>query len=181
MLFMIASDIHGSNYYAEMLIDRFNGMKADKLILLGDILYHGPRNDLPKDYAPKKVASLLNEYAGRILTVRGNCEAEVDQMMLDFPALGDYAYLYLDGVGIYATHGHHAGENNPPPIRNNEILLCGHTHIPKCAPHEGFVYMNPGSVSIPKEGSAHSFMTFENGVFRWIDLETNEVYQEYRV
>ena len=102
-------------------------------------------------------------------------------MMLDFPALGDYAYLYLDGVTIFAVHGHHAGENTPPPIKNNEILLCGHTHIPKCTPHDGFVYMNPGSVSIPKEGSAHSFMTYENGVFKWIDLETNEVYREYRV
>ncbi len=181
MLFMIASDIHGSNYYAKMLIDRFNGMKADKLILLGDILYHGPRNDLPKDYAPKKVAALLNEYADRILTVRGNCEAEADQLLLDFPALGDYACFWMDGVTIYAAHGHHAGENNPPPIGSNEILLCGHTHVPKCAEHEGFVYMNPGSVSIPKEGSAHSFMTYENGVFKWFDLETGHVYNEYRV
>ncbi len=180
MLFMIASDIHGSNYYAEILIKRFNEMNADKLILLGDILYHGPRNDLPKDYAPKKVAALLNEYAEKIMTVRGNCEAEADQLLLAFPALGDYAYLYLNGLTIYAAHGHHAGENNPPPIKNNEILLCGHTHIPKCQAHEGFVYMNPGSVSIPKEGSAHSFMTFENGVFKWFDLETGEAYNEYR-
>ncbi|MBR3928497.1 MAG: phosphodiesterase [Clostridia bacterium] len=180
MRWMIASDIHGSNYYCEMLIRKFNEMKADKLILLGDILYHGPRNDLPKDYAPKKVAALLNEYADKILCVRGNCEAEVDQMMLDFPALGDYAYLYLDGVTVYATHGHHAGEDAPPPIRNHEILMCGHTHVPKCAEHEGFVYINPGSVSIPKEGSAHSFITFSEGVFRWIDLETNEIYKEYR-
>lgn len=180
MLWMIASDIHGSNHYAEMLIQRFNEKMADRLILLGDILYHGPRNDLPRDYAPKKVAALLNQYADKILTVRGNCEAEVDQMMLNFPALGDYAYLYLDGVTVYATHGHHANEKTPPPIRNNEILLCGHTHIPSCNEHDGFVYMNPGSVSIPKEGSAHSFMTYENGVFKWIDLETNEVYREYR-
>ena len=181
MLWMIASDIHGSNYYAEMLFKRFSEMKAEKLILLGDLLYHGPRNDLPKDYAPKKVAALLNAHKEKILTVRGNCEAEVDQMMLEFPALGDYAYLYLDGVTIFAVHGHHAGENTPPPIKNNEILLCGHTHIPKCTPHDGFVYMNPGSVSIPKEGSAHSYMTYENGVFKWIDLETNAVYREYRV
>ena len=181
MLFMIASDIHGSNYYAEMLIKRFREMKADKLILLGDILYHGPRNDLPKDYAPKKAAALLNEYAYKILSVRGNCEAEADQLLLSFPALGDYAYLYLDGVTVYATHGHHAGENNPPPIKNKEILLCGHTHIPKCVEYENFTYMNPGSVSIPKEGSAHSFMTFKDGVFKWFDLETGDSYKEYRV
>lgn len=180
MLWMIASDIHGSFYYASMLMEKFKKKKAEKLILLGDILYHGPRNDLPKDYAPKKVAALLNEYADKIVTVRGNCEAEVDQMMLDFPALGDYAYLYLNGTGIYASHGHHASESAPPPLKKGEILLCGHTHIPKCSVHENFVYMNPGSVSIPKEGSAHSFMTFEDGVFKWENLENGEVYMEYR-
>lgn len=181
MRFMIASDIHGSYYYAQKLIERLNEFGAEKLILLGDILYHGPRNDLPKDYEPKKVSALLNEYADKILCVRGNCEAEVDQMMLSFPVLGEYAYLYLNGITVYATHGHHASEAAPPPIKNNEILLCGHTHVPKCTHNEGFVYMNPGSVSIPKEGSAHSFILFEDGVFKWFDLETNEVYKEYRV
>ena len=164
-----------------MLFKRFSEMKADKLILLGDLLYHGPRNDLPEDYAPKKVAALLNGYRDKIISVRGNCEAEVDQMMLEFPVLADYAYLYMDGVTVYAAHGHHAGENAPPPIRNNEILLCGHTHVPKYAPYDGFIYMNPGSVSIPKEGSCHSFMTFEDGVFRWFDIKTNKAYMEYRV
>lgn len=181
MRFMIASDIHGSGYYADLVIRKFLASGAEKLVLLGDLLYHGPRNDLPRDYNPKEVARLLNENASSILAVRGNCEAEVDQMMLSFPVLGDYAYLALDGVTIYASHGHHASESAPPPIRNNEILLCGHTHVPKCVKHDGFVYMNPGSASIPKEGSAHSIMMAENGCFQWINLETDEVYMEYSV
>ena len=181
MRYMIASDIHGSGYYANLMMERFLASGAEKLILLGDILYHGPRNDLPRDYDPKFVSKLLNGHAGKILAVRGNCEAEVDQMMLSFPVLGEYAYLVLAGAVIYASHGHHASESAPPPLGKNEILLCGHTHVPKCAEHDGFIYMNPGSVSIPKENSPNSYMMLEDGVFSWMNIETGEKYMEYRV
>lgn len=180
MKLMIASDIHGSEYYCKKLPERFEAEAADKLLLLGDILYHGPRNDLPRDYAPKAVINFLNPMKDKILCVRGNCDTEVDQMVLSFPMLADYAFLCLDGHMIYAAHGHHFGEDNPPPISNGEILLCGHTHVPKCAEKSGYIYMNPGSVSIPKENSEPSYMIYENDVFAWKTL-SGEKYMEYKV
>lgn len=161
MKFLIASDIHGSAYYCRLLLDAFAASGAEKLILLGDLLYHGPRNDLPRDYAPKQVIEMLSPLADRILCVRGNCEAEVDQMVLPFPVLADYAMLWLDGITVYATHGHHAGETNPPPLPNGSVLLCGHTHVAKHALHDGFLYLNPGSISIPKEGTGHGYLLLE--------------------
>ena len=181
MRLMIASDIHGSYDYLKMLLDRMEQEKCEKMLILGDILYHGPRNDLPLGYAPKKVAEALNAIKEKIITVRGNCEADVDQMMLNFPVLQESAYLMIDGTVIYATHGHKFGETNPPPISGGEILLCGHTHVPKIAEYEGYTYLNPGSVSIPKENSRHSCMIFENGVFTWKDIETGDNYMEYSV
>jgi len=171
MKLMIASDIHGSAYYCEQLLLAWEREKADKLVLLGDILYHGPRNDLPKEYAPKKVIELLNPMKEKLLCVRGNCEAEVDQMVLDFPVLADYAVLFMEEATIYATHGHIYNEDNPLPMEKGAVLLHGHTHVPKCIVHEDYIYMNPGSVSIPKEESPHSYMTVEDGVFLWKDLE----------
>ena len=156
MKLMIASDIHGSEYYCKKLIEAVKLENPDKLLLLGDILYHGPRNDLPKDYNPKKVISLLSDYKDIILCVRGNCDTEVDQMVLPFPILADYAVLYIDGKTIYATHGHNYNEDKLPPLSKGDILLCGHTHIPAKRIHENYTYMNPGSVSIPKENSKHS-------------------------
>lgn len=170
MKLMIASDIHGSAFWCEKLIESFRQEKADTLLLLGDILYHGPRNDLPDGYAPKSVISMLNPLAADILCVRGNCEAEVDQMVLDFPVMADYCLLLQDKCRIYATHGHIFGEDSPPKLRSGEILLCGHTHVPKCADHGSYIYMNPGSVSIPKESSPHGYMTFEDGEFLWKEL-----------
>lgn len=167
MKWLIASDIHGSAYYCEKLIERYKEEKANRLLLLGDILYHGPRNDLPRDYAPKKVISMLNEMKDDIICVRGNCDGEVDQMVLVFPILADYAVIDIGENVIFATHGHHYNESCLPPIKQGDILLNGHTHIPKCVSHESYIYMNPGSVSIPKENSPHSYMTFENGVFLW--------------
>lgn len=179
MKIMIASDIHGSAYYCRKMLEKSAEEQADRLLLLGDILYHGPRNDLPKDYAPKEVIAMLNGASEKILCVRGNCDTEVDQMVLDFPVLADYALIHTDGVTVYATHGHKYGEDCPPPICKGDILLCGHTHVPKCVRHENFVYMNPGSVSIPKEGSAHGYMTYENRGFLWKDFDGN-VTNEYR-
>ena len=174
MKWLIASDIHGSEFYCKEVLKAFDREQADRLLLLGDILYHGPRNDLPLDYAPKKVIALLNERRDSILCVRGNCDAEVDQMVLEFPILADYAVLDLGDRILYATHGHVYGELNPPPLREGDILLCGHTHIPKCAEHDGYVYMNPGSVSIPKEGSAHSYMILEDETVTWKNLAGEE-------
>ncbi len=171
MKLMIASDIHGSATYCRALLAAFEKERAETLLLLGDILYHGPRNDLPDGYAPKDVIAMLNLVAEKLLCVRGNCDTEVDQMVLDCPVLADYAILYLDGKRVYATHGHVFGENNPPKLQNGDILLCGHTHIPACNDHGTYVYLNPGSVSIPKENSAHGYMIYENGTFTWKSLD----------
>lgn len=171
MKWMIASDIHGSSFYCARVLEAFKEEKADRLLLLGDILYHGPRNDLPKEYAPKQVITMLNESKQDIVCVRGNCEAEVDQMVLEFPVLADYCVIDIGTRLVYATHGHVYGEQNPPPLHKGDILLCGHTHIPKCVEHGTYIYMNPGSASIPKEDSHHGYMTLENGVFLWKDFE----------
>lgn len=176
MKLMIASDIHGSLYYCDLMLKAFETEKADKLLLLGDILYHGPRNDLPKDYNPKEVIEKLNAISDKIICVRGNCDTEVDQMVLNFPIMADYGVLYVDGTQIYATHGHKYGEQNPPTCVKNAILLGGHTHVPKCQEYENYTYINPGSVSIPKEASPHSYIVFENNTFVWKDLETMQEY-----
>lgn len=171
MKWLIASDIHGSAYYCEKLTECYMNERADRIILLGDILYHGPRNDLPKDYAPKRVIEMLNAFKDDILCVRGNCDSEVDQMVLKFPILADYAVVDLGERLIFATHGHVHNEEHLPPLKSGDVLLHGHTHVPGYVRHESYIYMNPGSVSIPKENSAHSYMTLENNVFIWKNLE----------
>lgn len=173
MKLFIASDIHGSAHYCEKLLAEFDRTGAEKMLLLGDILYHGPRNDLPKGYNPKAVIEMLNNINDKILCVRGNCDTEVDQMVLGFPVLADYAVIYDGKTTIYATHGHNYNENNLPPLQKGDILLHGHTHIPACNEHEDYTYINPGSVSIPKENSHHGYMIYENSVFSWYDLEGN--------
>ena len=178
MKFMIASDIHGSAFWCEKMLYAFEKEGADRLILLGDLLYHGPRNDLPKDYAPKKVIEMLNAHKDDILCVRGNCEAEVDQMVLNFPVLAEYALICAEGAEIFATHGHKFNEDNLPPLKNGMVLLCGHTHIPACNVYENYIYMNPGSVSIPKNNSANGYMTLENSRFLWKNFE-GEVLKNY--
>ncbi len=179
MKLIIASDIHGSAYYCRMLLDAFKKENADRILLLGDILYHGPRNDLPKNYAPKEVIAMLNPMKDRIFCVRGNCDTEVDQMVLDFPVLADYAVIALDDKLIYATHGHNYNEEKLPPLSSGDILFCGHTHVPKINMHETYTYMNTGSVSIPKENSPHSYVVYENGNFSWKDLETEEIFLNF--
>ena len=178
MKWMIASDIHGSAYYCEKLLEAYKREEADRLLLLGDILYHGPRNDLPRDYAPKKVIGMLNELKQYILCVRGNCDTEVDQMVLQFPVLADYAVLTAGTRLIYVTHGHVYNNSNLPPIQPGDILLHGHTHIPACEEYDTHTYLNPGSVSIPKENSPHSYMTFDGNEFVWKDLD-GDVYRRY--
>ena len=180
MKWLIASDIHGSALYAERLMAAFERENAQRMLLLGDLLYHGPRNALPEGYDPPRVIALLNERKDRLLCVRGNCEAEVDQMVLRFPVLADYALLPLENRLIFITHGHLYNEEHLPPLQKGDILLHGHTHVPACREHDDFVYLNHGSVSIPKENSPHSYMTLENGLFTWRTLE-GEAYREYRV
>lgn len=180
MKWLIASDIHGSAYYCSRLLEAYDREKADRMLLLGDILYHGPRNDLPRDYAPKQVLSMLNTHKQDILCVRGNCDGEVDQMVLEFPIMADYCVIAQEQRIIYATHGHVFNENHLPPLHKGDILLHGHTHVPKCVEHETYTYMNPGSVSIPKEDSWHGYMTLERGIFGWKDFDQNTK-MEYRV
>ena len=178
MKWMIASDLHGSAFYCKKMIKAFERERADRLLLLGDLLYHGPRNDLPEGYAPKEVIPLLNGLKPALLCVRGNCDAEVDQMVLDFPILADYAVLPVGRRLVYATHGHVHNLKNLPPLAPGDVLLHGHTHIPAWTEFgKGNLYLNPGSVSIPKEGSAHSYMTLEGETFLWKTLE-GEAYRE---
>ena len=165
MKYFIASDIHGSAYYCERMLEAYRREGADRLILLGDILYHGPRNDLPRDYAPKRVIDMLNAIKSEILCVRGNCDTEVDQMVLAFPILADYALLDTNGSTVFITHGHKHNLSALPPLKAGDVLLHGHTHIPACVTEGGITYLNPGSVSIPKEESAHSYMVLDGGVF----------------
>lgn len=171
MKYIFASDIHGSAHYCRKLLDKVDEIGADRLVLLGDILYHGPRNNLPGIYEPKDVAQMLNEYNKIISCVRGNCDAEVDQMLLNFPALAEYAVIELEGQRIYITHGHWFNIDNPLPLKEGDILMYGHTHIPLDETRDGIRYLNPGSVSIPKGGSNHSCLLYEDGEFRHISLE----------
>ncbi len=180
MKFMIASDLHGSAYYTRQLLDAFQREGADRLLLLGDILYHGPRNDLPKDYAPKQVIAMLSEIKDKVLCVRGNCDTEVDQMVLPFPILADYAVIPVGRRLMYCTHGHHFNVNALPPMQKGDILIYGHTHVPLLDVNDERVCLNPGSVSIPKENSWHGYMTLEDGHFRWLDFDGN-VKMEYDI
>jgi len=170
MKLVIASDIHGSGYWCRRLTDLVEAEQPDRLILLGDLLYHGPRNDLPKDYAPKAVIPMLSAYADKIIAVRGNCEAEVDQMVLPFPCMADYAQLLVDGKTFYLTHGHHANPDSLPPLPEGSVFLFGHTHIKMDAMRGGVRCLNPGSVSIPKD-QTHSCLIYENGEFSFRNLE----------
>jgi hypothetical protein len=169
MKLLIASDLHGSAYYTKLLMDAFEREKADRLILLGDLLYHGPRNDLPKDYNPKAVIEMLNTKANQIMAVRGNCDAFVDDMVLNFHLQCDFGCLIYQNRLIYLSHGHLENSSNLAP---KDILLQGHTHIPcwKNFGQENYL-LNPGSVSIPKEGSAHSYMILEEEGIFWKNLE----------
>ena len=178
MKLMIASDIHGSAYFCERLLEAFDRETADRMLLLGDILYHGPRNDLPRGYAPKQVLEMLNAVKTCLFCVRGNSDTEVDQMVLEFPILADYCLLTAGERLIYATHGHRYNLNALPPLQPGDILLHGHTHVPAWERFgDGNLYLNPGSVSIPKNGSPNGYMILENRCVQWKALE-GEIYHE---
>ena len=166
MKLVICSDIHGDLAGAKYAVKAFIAEGADKLLILGDLLYHGPRNDLPEGYNPKAVIKLLNEHGDSIIAVRGNCDAEVDQMVLDFPITSEFAELFCDGLDIVLNHGHKFDIKNPPPIKKGAILLTGHTHVPKI---EGFGHdnfnINPGSISLPKNNFPRTYALYENKKF----------------
>ena len=170
MKLLSASDRHGSAYWCRKLMEIAEKEQPDKLILLGDLLYHGPRNDLPRDYAPKQVIPMLSAWKEKIIAVRGNCEAEVDQMVLPFPCMADFAQLLVDGKTFYLTHGHHHNPDNLPPLPEGSIFLSGHTHVKLDETRKGIRCLNPGSISIPKDGS-HSCLICENSEFSFHIME----------
>ena len=177
MKLMIASDLHGSAHYCRLLLDAFEKSGADRLVLLGDLLYHGPRNPLPAEYDPPAVCAMLNGIKDRILCVRGNCDAEVDQLVLDFPVLTESCFLATEDMTVFATHGHNYGPENPPPLRQGDFLLCGHFHVPVCRNCGTYTYLNPGSVSLPKEDTPHSYLLLEDSTFVWYDLESGTAFE----
>ncbi len=177
MKYIIASDIHGSAAWCERLLQAFEEEGAEKLVLLGDILYHGPRNDFPDDYSPKKVFAMLNAIKEKILCVRGNCDSEVDQMVLEFPILADYAVADWQGHTLFFTHGHLFNREAPPLLKKGDALFNGHFHTPMAVEMEqGGLYINCGSVALPKEDFPHSYILFEDGSICWKDLETGGIF-----
>ena len=179
MKLLIASDIHGAAAWCARLMDAIDQQQPDRVVLLGDLLYHGPRNDLPEDYAPKQVISMLNGISEQILAVRGNCEAEVDQMVLDFPCMADYALIGDPETGhdLFLTHGHvygaglHNSVDRLPKLRAGDALVYGHTHIKVNQEGPSGIWLfNPGSVGIPKDGT-HSYGLYEGGSFSTVVLE----------
>lgn len=175
MKLMFLSDIHGSVHYMKKAIEIYENEKADYIVILGDALYHGPRNPLPKDYSPKDVAEILNRYKDKIIAVRGNCDSEVDQMILEYPIMADYGVLLYNGKRIYITHGHIYNKDNLPNICDGDILVYGHTHI-LLADKEDTVYiLNPGSITLPKENNPNSYGILENNMFEVKDIEGNVI------
>ena len=177
MKLIIASDIHGSAKWCGELLECFKREKADKLLLLGDILYHGPRNPLPDEYAPMRVYEMLNGMADKIIAVRGNCDSEVDQMVLSFNISSDYATVCDGDIRLHLSHGH----RTVPPLTCGDIYLTGHTHVPlNTVESEGYIHLNPGSVSLPKENSPHGYILYEDGRFLFKTLD-GKVYDERKV
>lgn len=178
MKLLIASDIHGSLKYCTELVERYKEEKCDKLILLGDILYHGPRNDLPEGYNPKGVIALLNDMSEEILAVRGNCEAEVDDMVLSFNVLAEYAILYHGNRMFFLTHGHKLNPQNLPKLKKGDVLFNGHTHVSKIEEIGDILYANPGSVSIPKEDTPRGYIIVDDEklVHKTLDGDVVEEY-----
>lgn len=178
--FLIASDIHGSAFWCEKLLNAFEKEQADRLLLLGDLLYHGPRNSLPDGYAPKAVFEMLNAIKSKLSCVRGNCDSEVDQMVLEFPILADYALVNENDRTVFLTHGHLYNADVPPALQSGDLLLNGHFHTPEVKTLSGgVVYANCGSVALPKDGTPHSYLLLENGELIWKDLQTGSTFRPY--
>lgn len=173
MKLMFLSDIHGSVFYTKQALEIFEKEEADYLIILGDVLYHGPRNPLPKDYDPKEVAPLLNGYRDKIIAVRGNCDSEVDQMMLDYPIMSDYSTVFYNNKRIFVTHGHIYNQINMPKLSKGDVFISGHTHIPVAEERNGVFMLNPGSITLPKQNNPNSYAVLEDDLFEIKDLDMN--------
>lgn len=180
MKLLITSDIHGSIYYAKKVIEAYHLHNCDTILLLGDVLYHGPRNPLPKEYNPKEVIPLLNTYKEHIIAVRGNCDAEVDQMVLDFPIMQDYVTIPYLNCTLYASHGHIYHPDQLPNMKDNDVFLYGHVHVPTMYKQNNVHIINPGSITLPKEDSHHSYMKLENNTFTLYD-DTHHILQTYTI
>ncbi len=177
MKYVVASDIHGSAYWCERLLEAMQNEGADKLVLLGDLLYHGPRNDFPDEYSPKKVFAMLNAVKDKIIAVRGNCDSEVDQMVLEFPMLADYALADCNAHTLFFTHGHLYNDENPPLLKAGDVLFNGHFHAPAALQTEsGAYYANCGSVALPKPDTPHSYILIEDATLYFKDLETGGIF-----
>ena len=174
MKYVIASDIHGSAYYCRLLKERYLQEGAQKLILLGDLLYHGARNALPREYSTLETAAILNSMKEDIVCVRGNCDSDVDTMVLEFPITAAFAILPAAGRTLILTHGH----NEYAHLKKGDVLVNGHFHVPAFEERERCTYVNCGSVSIPKENSPHSYLVLEDGVLTWKDVETGEMFRK---
>ena len=163
MKFFFASDLHGDLSAARAMAAAFKREGAERLFLLGDLLYHGPRNDIPRGYDPKGVIALLTDLKPYISAVRGNCDAEVDQMVLPFPIMADYAVLPLGEHVAYLTHGHLFDGGVPAEILPGDILIEGHTHVAGISTTAaGVTCLNPGSVSMPKGGTPACYMLYDS-------------------
>lgn len=171
MTILTISDIHGSFHYLEKALGIFHKEKPDLILILGDELYHGPRNPLPKDYNPKLVAETLNKYKDKIIAVRGNCDSEVDQMVLDYPITSDLSTIFWNDRKIIATHGHIYNEDKLPPLSSNDILIYGHTHLPVAKKEKDIFILNPGSISLPKGGNPNSYGIFKDNSFKVISFD----------
>lgn len=174
MKLMFAADIHGSLTAAQRVMAAFDASGASWLVLLGDLLYHGPRNALPAEYRPAEVAALLNRYADRIIAVRGNCDSEVDQMLLEFPITAPWQHILLADSRLFITHGHLYHPGNRPPLRAGDALVYGHTHIPQAERLDGIICFNPGSAAMPKGGFPASYGLLEKEILRVVSMETSE-------
>ena len=174
---LICSDIHGDALSAKKVVEAFERHGAERLVILGDILYHGPRNDFPTEYSPRKVFDMLNAIKEKITCVRGNCDSEVDQMVLEFPIMADYALMEVNGRTLFLTHGHLFNADMPPLLKKNDLLLNGHFHAPCCRTLDGgATYVNCGSISLPKEGTPHSYILIDGNTLYFKDLETGGIF-----
>lgn len=173
-LFFI-SDIHGSIYYLNKALEKFKEEQADYLVILGDILYHGARNDLPRDYEPKSVIEILNSYSDKIIAVRGNCDSEVDQMVLDFPIMASFSNILYNNIRLFLTHGHVYNEDNMLNLKDGSVFISGHTHILRAEKKDNIYFINVGSITLPKENNPHTYGVLEDNLFRIKDLDGDVV------
>lgn len=172
MKYIIASDIHGSSYYAKLLVDKINEYNVDKVVLLGDVLYHGPRNPLPKEYDPMKVVDLLKSIKNKLIWIKGNCDSEVDEMVLELNSVV-LGLLVINNTNFYLSHGHNPVNN----LNVNDFLVTGHTHINKYEKINGINYLNCGSVSLPKEDTTNSFILIEDNKIKCLDFNNNIIFE----